>query len=151
MLAGWYVFRNKNYAALVSKSKDGELLTALLKKWGFNVYRGSSSSGGKLAVKEIIASVDNGNSVVITPDGPRGPLHEIKNGALIISKECSIPITPLKITYSGKVILKRSWDRFEIPLPFTKCEIHFGNQHHYTDFLPDNELEEFKTILSNQM
>lgn len=151
MLAGWWIFRDKNYAALVSQSKDGEILSNLLHKWNYKVVRGSSSKGGKEAVKEIINYVKSGTSAVITPDGPRGPAKVIKNGVLVISKECGIPVIPVKITYSHKIILSNSWDKFEIPLPFTKCNIVFGSKHYYKEFLENKELDNFKKILSAEM
>ena len=92
MLAGWWLFRNNNSSALVSQSKDGEVLSNILIKWGYEVIRGSSSKGSKDALNKIILSAKNNKPVVITPDGPRGPVFAIKNGALIVSKECSMPV-----------------------------------------------------------
>ena len=96
-------------------------------------------------------SAKNNKSVVITPDGPRGPLFAVKNGALIVSKECHIPIIPVRINYANKFVLSKSWDKFEIPYPFTKCDVHFGNQYFYNEFLEEKELADFKNILSNEM
>lgn len=151
MLAGWWLFRNGNSSALVSQSKDGDILSNILVKWGYEVIRGSSSRGSKEALSKIIDSVKNNRSAVITPDGPRGPLKEIKNGALIISKECQIPVIPVRINYENKIVLSKSWDKFEIPYPFTKCIVHFGNEYYYTKFLEDKELKEFKKILNDEM
>lgn len=151
MLAGWWLFRNNNSSALVSQSKDGEVLSNILTKWGYEVIRGSSSKGSKDALNKIILSAKNNKSVVITPDGPRGPVFAIKNGALIVSKECSIPVIPVRINYAGKIVLSKSWDRFEIPYPFTKCDVQFGNEHFYTEFLEEKELADFKNTLSEEM
>lgn len=151
MLLGWWLFKNKNFVALVSKSKDGEILNHLLNKWNYKVIRGSSSKGGKEALEEIISLVKKNNTAVLTPDGPRGPAHNIKNGVLVISSECGIPIIPIKIKYYKKRFLKKSWDKFQIPLPFSKCEVYFGNKYHYGSFLKENELKIFKEKLSEQM
>jgi lysophospholipid acyltransferase (LPLAT)-like uncharacterized protein len=151
MLIGWWLFKKENYLALVSKSKDGDILTRLLYNWKYNVIRGSSSKGGKDALEQIINDISNGNSVVITPDGPRGPAREIKNGALIISNKTGYPIIPVKINYSRKKILNKSWDKFEIPLPFSKCEVSFGKHFYYKEFLYDNDLSNFKQEISSQM
>lgn len=151
MLLGWWLFKKENYLALVSKSKDGDILTRLLHKWKYNVIRGSSSKGGKDALEQIIGEISNGNSVVITPDGPRGPANEIKNGALIISNRTGYPIIPMKINYSKKKILNKSWDKFEIPLPFSKCEVSFGKRFYYKEFLYDDDLSKFKHDISSQM
>ncbi|MEP7146432.1 MAG: DUF374 domain-containing protein, partial [bacterium] len=79
MLIGWWLFHNRRSAALVSQSKDGEILNKILIHWDYKVIRGSSSKGGKDALNELTALVRKGFSAVITPDGPRGPLNEIKN------------------------------------------------------------------------
>jgi len=151
MLTGWYIFKDKNPAALVSQSKDGEILNNLLKKWKYEVVRGSSSKGGKDAVDKLIDLVKSGKNAVITPDGPRGPAGQIKNGPLIISNKCNIPIIPVNIIYKNKKTLMKSWDKFEIPMPFSKCIITFGNKFNYGEYLYDDDLEDFKSKLSAEL
>jgi len=151
MLIGWRLFKGKKYLALVSQSKDGEILNTLLERWKYNVIRGSGSKGGKEALEEIISNHREYRSVVITPDGPRGPAGEIKNGALMISNKTGLPIIPVSITYSRSKILSKSWDKFEIPLPFSKCEVRFGDEFHYGEYLPEPKLTEFKETLAKQM
>jgi lysophospholipid acyltransferase (LPLAT)-like uncharacterized protein len=151
MLGGWFIFRDKNPIALVSLSEDGEILNRLLMKWNYKVIRGSSSKNSKEALAEIIERAKEGNPAILTPDGPRGPTNEIKNGALIISKENDLPIIPVSINYSSKKILSKSWDNFEIPFPFSKCEVKFGNDIYYKEFLEENELRIFKETISKEM
>jgi lysophospholipid acyltransferase (LPLAT)-like uncharacterized protein len=151
MLAGWSIFRNRKSCALVSQSKDGEILSALLKKWNYKVSRGSSSKGGKEALRDLINASHEDYSIVITPDGPRGPAGQIKNGALIIANECSIPIIPVKIIYSSKKILLKSWDKFQIPYPFSKCTVIFGNEYFYPEYLDEVKLTEFKNKLASEL
>jgi lysophospholipid acyltransferase (LPLAT)-like uncharacterized protein len=151
MLIGWWLFKKDNFFALVSKSSDGDILSKLLNGWKYKVIRGSSSKGGKDALEHLIDEIDNGSSVVITPDGPRGPENKIKNGALIISNKTGFPIIPIKINYLKKKILLKSWDKFEIPLPFSKCEVSFGCSFYYKEFLYDDKLVNFKFELSSQM
>lgn len=151
MLVGWSLFKNKKSCALVSQSKDGEILSALLKKWNYKVSRGSSSKGGKEALHELIDEANKGSSIVITPDGPRGPAKQIKNGALIVSHECNIPVIPVRIVYLNKKVLVKSWDKFEIPFPFSKCEVTFGNEYFYNEYLDEEKLTEFKNKLASQL
>ena len=151
MLIGWRLFRGKGYTALVSQSKDGAILNGILKRWGYKVVLGSGSKGGKEAVEEIVTGHKENKSVVITPDGPRGPAKEIKNGALVISNKTGLPVIPVKISYSKSKVLERSWDKFEIPLPFSKCEVTFGDEFYYREYLPDRELAKFKETLAKQM
>ena len=150
MLVGWWLFRKRNSAAIVSQSNDGEILTRILENWEYKVVRGSSSKGSKEALHKLTELAEN-NSIVITPDGPRGPANEIKNGALIISNQCGIPIIPVKLIFSRKLILSKSWDKFEIPYPFSKCEVYFGNKQNYKNYLEEKELFEFKENLAKEM
>ena len=151
MLAGWFLFRKNKSAALVSKSKDGEILSNLLSKWDYKVIRGSSSKGGKEALAELINYGKKNYSIVITPDGPRGPANEIKNGALIAANDCKIPIIPIRIEYKSKKILLKSWDKFQIPYPFSKCTVTFGNEYFYNQYLDETDLKEFKNKLKSEL
>lgn len=125
MLAGWYVSK-EHAVALVSPSKDGDYLTSVLEKWKYRVVRGSSSKKGMEALEEAIATINNGgsNRIVITPDGPRGPAEVMKRGAFIAAKELGLPLMFLRINYRSSYKLTKSWDTFEIPLPFSTVDIH---------------------------
>lgn len=151
MLAGWRLFKDSNTAALVSQSSDGDVLSNLLVKWNYKVIRGSSSKGGKEALHKLIETVSSGLPAAVTPDGPRGPAEVIKNGVLVISLKCGIPLIPVRINYSHKIVLSKSWDKFEIPLPFSSCDVYFGEKYYYNTYLYDDELEKIKSKLSLEM
>ena len=125
MLLPWYLFRNKNLSAIVSKSKDGEILTKVLKKWNYDVQRGSSNNDGKKALNELIKKAEQKYSIAITPDGSKGPARQMKAGAIIIAKKTNIPLVLVGIGFSRKKILLRSWDKFQIPFLFSKaCAVY---------------------------
>lgn len=151
MLLGWRLFKNTGAAALVSQSKDGDILNGILTNWKYNVIRGSSSKGGKEALTRLIKSANSGHSIVITPDGPRGPASMIKNGAFIISNETGLPIVPISINFAKKKILTRSWDKFEIPYPFSKCSAIFGKKFYYEKYLDESGLQNLKELISKEM
>ena len=125
MLLGWFLHRNKNFAALVSKSKDGDLLSNVLTKWNFEVARGSSHIGGKEALEILLNQAKKGYSIAITPDGPTGPIFKMKAGAVITAKKSGIPLFLLGISNSKKRKLK-SWDGFEIPKFFSKTVVVYS-------------------------
>lgn len=127
MLLGWYLQKNKNCSSLVSKSKDGDVLNAILEKWNYKVVRGSSRDGGKAALESMLGLVKDGYSLAITPDGPTGPIYKMKAGAVIISQRCDTPLVLTGIAIKNKWILK-SWDQFEIPKPFTTAVVNFSDQ-----------------------
>ena len=150
MLLGWWLFRNQNPGAMISKSKDGELLSNLLISWGYKLYRGSSSSDGKLALEEIVKDISAIDKIVITPDGPRGPAKQFKNGVLSLALKTGIPIIPVKINLHSKKILS-SWDGFEIPYPFSTCDVTFGEPVYYNEYLSGDKLNSFMKVLEEKM
>jgi lysophospholipid acyltransferase (LPLAT)-like uncharacterized protein len=125
MLVPWYAYRKHNGAALVSASADGEVLARILHAWGVAVVRGSSSAGGSDAVKTMVDLAKEGRSVLITPDGPRGPAHKMKIGALVVAQRAELPLVLCAVKYHKKKIL-RSWDSFEIPMPFSRADVCYS-------------------------
>lgn len=125
MLLPWFVHRNKNFSALISMSKDGDLLAKQLKHWKYNVIRGSSHRGGDVALGIMIDCAKNDYSIAITPDGPTGPPLKFKAGAVITAKKSQIPLVLVGVGFEKKKQLK-SWDSFQVPLPFSKAKIIYS-------------------------
>jgi lysophospholipid acyltransferase (LPLAT)-like uncharacterized protein len=126
MLPSWFLHRNDGFAALTSKSKDGDLLAKQLKHWNYKVVRGSSSKGGDVALGIMVDHAKNGFSIAITPDGPRGPEHKFKAGAVITAKKSGVPVVLIGVGIKSKKKLK-SWDKFQIPNPFSKIKIIYSD------------------------
>lgn len=122
MFLAWWWMRRNNPAALVSQSKDGEILSNILQRWDYHLIRGSSSRGSKEAMDSMVQVVKDGYNLCVTPDGPHGPKHVMKMGAIRVAQKTGSPIILLGIGIRRKKILK-SWDNFWVPLPFTKCLI----------------------------
>jgi len=125
MLAPWYVNKNKNITALVSLSKDGEILTRILNKWGYILERGSSNMNGKEALELLVQKAKNHSSIALTPDGPKGPEKEFKAGAVIIAKKAHLPLILVGVKNKNKYTLK-SWDKFEIPKFFSTVLLSYS-------------------------
>ncbi len=138
MMLGWYLHRGINCAALVSKSKDGDVLAHILSKWNYKVVRGSSHIGGKEALDMMLDLTKQNFSLTITPDGPTGPIHKMKAGAVITAKKSKIPLLLLGIGIKNKIVLK-SWDNFEIPKPFTKITATYSDPVYIDDSLSYDE------------
>lgn len=126
MLVAWFINRDKKFAALTSKSKDGDLLAKQLKHWKYEVVRGSSTKGGDVALAIMIDLAKNGYSVAITPDGPRGPANKFKAGAVITAKKSNVPLVLMGIGIKSKKRLN-SWDKFQVPNPFSEVQIIFSD------------------------
>ena len=120
-----YLYEGWGAAILVSKSDDGEIIARILEEAGMEPVRGSSSKGGLRALASLIRHVKSGQPGVIIPDGPRGPRFEVKGGIITLAKKTGRPILPM--TYSAKrVKIFKSWDRFMLPFPFTRCRVICG-------------------------
>ena len=139
MLIPWYIFRNTNFSAIVSKSKDGEILARQLKKWNYEVARGSSHKGGKAALELLINKAAKGRSIAITPDGPTGPPHKMKAGAVITAKKAKIPLLMVGVGIENKIALK-SWDKFQIPKPFSRVKVIFSEPEWFNESLTRDEV-----------
>ncbi len=140
MFAGWYVFGGKNSAALVSKSKDGEILTRALKKWGYRVIRGSSHIGGKEALELMAKAIREGYSLSITPDGPTGPREKMKAGAIVLAKKTGAPVVLAGICYEKKKTFN-SWDKFELPGFFSRVRVIFSEPFYVSQNLSYDETD----------
>lgn len=113
------------------------MLAALLKRWDFRLIRGSSSRGGDEVLKEMVEAARD-SLVLITPDGPRGPRQEMKAGAVIAAQRAGVPLVLCSVKIHSKKILLKSWDQFQIPLPFSKIELRFSEKI----FIPHNASRE---------
>lgn len=153
MLAGWFLHRPRNggsVAALVSRSDDGEILSSTLAHWGYTLIRGSSHIGGKEAMQLMVDAITNGNSLCITPDGPTGPRHQMKMGAVRAAQQAHVPLFLVGIAGDRKRVLK-SWDQFEIPLPFSKVSVWYSEPLVVPADLKDEALDLFLTKTQLQL
>lgn len=123
--------------AMVSHSKDGRIQASALGLLGFVVIRGSSSRGGAPAAKRMLRELATGTlDAVFAVDGPRGPRERAKPGARRLASSTGSALVPVGSASSQRIVLRRAWDRFEIPLPFARVAIVVGEP---VD--PEHELE----------
>lgn len=113
-------------ATMASYSKDGELMNHVLRKFSFETARGSSSRGGSSALRGLMRLARRGHSPVIAVDGPRGPVHKAKPGALELARITGLPVFPCAMACSRSIPLHRSWDLTDLPLPFAKVLLYWG-------------------------
>lgn len=118
--------------AMVSKSKDGELIAEAIRRIGCEVVRGSKKShqrerGGREAVDELIRHIDGGGNGVITVDGPRGPRGRVHKGLAMISQKTGAPILLLIAIPRRRLIATRAWDRMQIPIPGSRIDGHYAD------------------------
>jgi lysophospholipid acyltransferase (LPLAT)-like uncharacterized protein len=121
---------------LISKHRDGQLISKAASLFGHPTIEGSSSRGGIKAFLEMKEVLKKGQHVVITPDGPRGPKHTVKDGVIKLAMKTGIPIIPIRAEVNKKIQFK-SWDEMLLPLPFSKIKIKVKEPL----FIPNNNLE----------
>jgi lysophospholipid acyltransferase (LPLAT)-like uncharacterized protein len=110
---------------LISPSVDGELAAMIATRAGAQVVRGSSNNTGARALRDYYVALQQGISPSITPDGPTGPRREFKPGAILLSQMSGRPMLPLAF-HARRVWRFRTWDRFVLPVPFTRVVVAVG-------------------------
>ncbi|QDX81787.1 hypothetical protein B9N43_11320 [Denitratisoma sp. DHT3] len=123
MLPVWKHLAARRPHALVSRSRDGGLLTRLLEGWGYTVIRGSSSKGNKEAWTELVTAARR-HRVLLTPDGPRGPARVLKAGAVVAAHRAGVPLYLCRVRCRW-AIRGTHWDNFLIPLPGAAIALEF--------------------------
>ena len=137
-------------AAMVSASKDGAFLAAILERFKVQPVRGSSSRRGPQALRELTTWAERGYDLAITPDGPRGPCYVVQEGIISLAQLTGLPILPVSYYLSWKYRPK-SWDRFQIPLPFAICEVTSGQMLRVPREATDAERENFRAKLETEL
>lgn len=140
-------YRGPGARILISPSKDGELIARTMECFGQGAVRGSSSRGGRAAFKAMVALADEPYDLVITPDGPKGPRHEIKPGVVQLARLTGRPVIPMAFAASAGHRFA-SWDRFLLPFPFARGVYAFGEAVHYRK---EEDPEAFRLRLQRAM
>jgi len=141
---------NRHGAALISASRDGDLLADAIRRFGYDVVRGSSSRLGATAILHLTEMLASGRDVVITPDGPRGPAYELGPGIVFLARKSGAPVLPMNLEYSRCWRLG-SWDRFIIPQPFSKVRVLVNQPHHIKSIGTPDEFEAERLALQSAM
>ena len=122
--ATWF-WRKRGIVVMSSRSRDGEYIARFIQRFGYGAARGSSSRGAGRALAEMVECMENGIDVAFTIDGPRGPVYVAKDGAVTLARHTGNAILPFHIAMT-RYIEAPSWDRLQIPLPFTRALMLIG-------------------------
>lgn len=135
-----YLYRfSRKTTVLTSPSKDGEIVAKTAKIFGFSSIRGSSYKKGGPALLKMTKTVKEGKSITLVGDGSRGPCYKVQKGIINLAYLTGAPILPVAYGAKNKIQLN-SWDRFIIPLPFSKIKVMYGDPVYV-----DKKTEEKKT------
>jgi lysophospholipid acyltransferase (LPLAT)-like uncharacterized protein len=141
---------NRDGAALISASRDGDLLADAIHRFGYDVVRGSSSRMGASAILQLTEVLASGRDVVITPDGPRGPAYELGPGIVFLAQKSGAAVLPMNLEFSHCWRLG-SWDRFIVPRPFAKVRVLVNELHRVRATTTPEEFEAERLALQNAM
>ncbi len=140
ILLATYYFRDRKIIVLSSMSFDGEYTARIIQRFGFGAIRGSSSRGGSAAIVNMIKTVRKGLPAGFTVDGPRGPRYQVKTGPVLVAKKTGYPMLPFMVE-ARKYWSLRSWDRLQIPRPFTRAIVMIGEPIYVDPKADDIEIE----------
>ncbi|MEN3370278.1 MAG: hypothetical protein V7609_2421 [Verrucomicrobiota bacterium] len=118
-------FPTRQSYGLISASRDGDLIAIFIERSGYGTIRGSSSRKGVIALRQLVETLAAGGNVLVTPDGPRGPVYQASQGVVFLAQKSGAPVVPIHMEYSSCWRLK-SWDRFVVPRPFAKLRAILG-------------------------
>ena len=118
-----YFWRRRRIVVMTSQSFDGEYIARFIQRFGYGAARGSSTRGGVGAIVEMARLMRAGCPTAFTIDGPKGPRYQAKMGAVLLAKRTGQPILPFSITCERFWEATRSWDRFQVPKPFTRARV----------------------------
>lgn len=130
-----YFWRARGIVVMSSQSFDSEYIARFIQRFGYGAARGSSTRGARSALIQMIRAVKAGRSAAFTVDGPRGPIYEVKPGALLLAAKSGAAILPFSISLDRCWRLP-SWDRIEIPKPFARVFVVIGERFQVDD--PDD-------------
>jgi len=145
-----WMLRHDGYTALVSQSRDGELVSRLVAGLGIATVRGSSTRGGSVALKATVRLLQEGNLTAVMVDGPRGPREEVKVGTLAIARLAGVPILPLTAG-AWPAWEFHSWDRFQLPRPFARGVMVYGEPLEVPREAKGEALEELRLELQRRL
>lgn len=125
-------FGGQNITILISQSKDGQILATASEYLGYKTVRGSSHRGGVAGLLAGMRKVQEGYSMTIAVDGPKGPIYKVKEGITAVSDKSQRPIVPVRGFPVKKKVFEKSWNKATLPMPFTKIKLKIGKIGFYT-------------------
>ncbi len=142
--------RGRKLCIMNSRSRDGEIATRALARWGIRSVRGSATRGGAAGFMQLVNAYRAGYNLAVVPDGPRGPRYVVKPGVVHLARATGAAIFPVSYAASRRRQL-RSWDRLIIPLPFSRVLYVMGRPLRVPRETDDRDLEAVRCDLEDRL
>ena len=123
--------RSRPLTTLVSWSRDGALQAGVMRALGLRIVRGSTSRGGSAGLRAVARALEAGSDAAFAVDGPRGPRAVVKPGAVVAARLGCASLVPIAHAARRSYLLRGTWDRFEVPWPFTRVVVVVGRPGTY--------------------
>jgi lysophospholipid acyltransferase (LPLAT)-like uncharacterized protein len=150
ILPATYYYRRRGIVVITSENFDGEWIAGIIERFGYGTARGSTSRGGKRALLQLVRDMAAGKPAGFTLDGPRGPARVAQPGAVWLAKATGNPVLPFHLEASRHWTMK-SWDRTQIPKPFSTVSIAMGEPFHVDADADDAGLERARMNLEERL
>lgn len=150
IVAGTYYFRHRGIVVLSSTSYDSEYTNRCIQRFGYGAIKGSSTRGGTRAMVSMIRMMKAGHPMAFAVDGPKGPRYVVKPGPLLLAKKTGNPIMPF-VVECKKFWTIKSWDRLQIPKPFTTANVIIEPPIYISPDASDEEIDTRRTELQETL
>jgi lysophospholipid acyltransferase (LPLAT)-like uncharacterized protein len=150
ILPATYYFRRRGIVVLTSENFDGEWIGAIIRRLGYETVRGSTSRGGLKALLQLTREMAAGKPAGFTVDGPRGPARTAQPGAVWLAKATGNPVLPFHLEASRHWSVN-SWDRTQIPKPFSTVSIAMGEPFYVGADTDDRGIESARRMLEERL
>jgi len=150
ILSGTLYFQRRGIVVITSENFDGEWIARIIQRFGFGTARGSSSRGGLRAMLQLVRDMERGTPAAFTLDGPRGPARVAQPGAIWLARATGNPVVPFHMEASSKWTAN-SWDRTQIPKPFTTVAVAIGEPLDVPSDANDTDLETTRQALEGRL
>jgi lysophospholipid acyltransferase (LPLAT)-like uncharacterized protein len=150
ILPAAFYFRHRGIVVITSENFDGEWIARIIERFGYGTARGSTTRGGRRALVQLVRSLAAGRPAGFTLDGPKGPARVAQAGAVWLAQETGHPLVPFHLEASAAWTL-RSWDRTQIPKPFSTVAIAMGEPLYLPPDRSDDALEAGRRALEARL
>jgi lysophospholipid acyltransferase (LPLAT)-like uncharacterized protein len=150
ILPATFYFRRRGIVVITSENFDGEWIARIIERFGYGTARGSTTRGGKRAMLQLVRDMEAGKPAGFTVDGPRGPARVAQPGAIWLAKTTGNPVLPFHLEASAHWSV-RSWDRTQIPKPFSTVALVVGEPMEVARDAPDAQLEVARAELDSRL
>jgi lysophospholipid acyltransferase (LPLAT)-like uncharacterized protein len=143
-------FRHRGIVVITSENFDGEWIARIIERFGYGTARGSTSRGAVKAMLKLKRDIGHGRAAGFTLDGPRGPARVAQPGAIWLARETGNPVLPFHLEASSHWTMK-SWDRTQIPKPFSTVALAVGKPLDVPAETPDDGLDAVRVELEARL